>query len=263
MRRDFAVLLCAGRPLDLRFDLRQFPEVSFPVDDRDLLEVIAAKGQRLHGVRWRLAYRHFVTEPDDKGRRYQAPFLTAYVAEDGHLTWTKHNLSGVRVSDVARAREEGLFEGDPYALLIEEPLGGNGALPLWDDLVRLLIRTGEVGAGVVVLKRAADILLSLLHRFRRQWELRGAMPYSLLEVVLKREEWDHEVLARYLGVSLAICVDLLECLGYEQDADSGAFRLGDNPERAALRLELEREILGGDPRENRRWFWAVQGRPEP
>jgi len=183
--------------------------------------------------------------------------------EDGSVSWSKHGLEGVTVAHVERSHEEGVFLGDRHALLIEEPLGGDGVLPVWDDLVHLLERIGEIGAGVTFLVQASKGLLSILKDCRRQWALRGAMPASLLGLILEREEWDYSQLARYLKVSLTIAINLLEYLGYKQDeAEARVFRLSDDADRAALRNAIERELIG-DTRANRRWFWEVQGTSPP
>ena len=260
---DFTVLICGGKQLELTDDLRQFPEVVLDARDSELITDVARRAQADIGVDWEWPYHHFVTQRDMDGRRYQAPFLTAYVDEDGSVSWSKHGLKGVTVADVERSRGERVFAGDPHALLIEEPLGGDGVLPGWDDLLQLLIRLGEVGAGATFLAQASKGFLSILRACQRQWALRGAMPASLLGLILEREEWNYAQLARYLSVSLPIAVELLEYLGYVQDeSEVRLFRLSDGPEKAALRNAIENELIGNS-RENRRWFWEVQGTSPP
>jgi hypothetical protein len=86
---------------------------------------------------------------------------------------------------------------------------------------------------------------------------------SLLGLILEREEWNYAQLARYLSVSLPIAVELLEYLGYVQDeSEVRLFRLSDDPEKAALRNAIENELIGNS-RENRRWFWEIQGTSPP
>lgn len=255
--------MCRGKQLDLRDDLRQFPEVVLEADNAELITDIARRAQAEFDVDWEWLYHHFVTEPDANARRYQAPFLTAYLEDDGSISWSKHGLEGVRVVHLERSRAEGVFSGDAHALLIEEPLGGDGVLPVWEDLIQLLLRLGEVGGAITFLVQASKGLLSILGQFQRQWELRGAMPASLLGLILEREVWDYERLARYLKVSLTIAVELLEYLGYVQDeSQARLFRLSDDPEKAGLRDAIEHELVG-NARENSRWFWEVQGAPPP
>ena len=123
--------------------------------------------------------------------------------------------------------------------LSRNPLGGDGLLPVWDDLLQLLIRLGEVGAGATFLVQASKGFLSILRACQKQWALRGAMPASLLGLILEREEWNYAQLARYLSVSLPIAVELLEYLGYVQDeSEVRLFRLSDDPERRRFEMPL-------------------------
>lgn len=87
--------------------------------------------------------------------------------------------------------------------------------------------------------QASKGFLSILRACQKQWALRGAMPASLLGLILEREEWNYAHLARYLSVSLPIAVELLEYLGYVQDeSEVRLFGLSDDPEKAALRKPL-------------------------
>lgn len=92
---DFTVIMCRGKQLELTDDLRQFPEVVLDARDSELITDIARGPQAELGVAWEWLYHHFVTQPDTDGRRYQAPFLTAYVDEDGSV----FSLSGMTFSN--------------------------------------------------------------------------------------------------------------------------------------------------------------------
>jgi len=81
---EFTVVVCRGKQLELTDDLREFPEVVLDARDSDLLTELARRAQSEIGVNWEWLYHHFLTKPDERGRRHQAPFLTAYV-EGGRL----------------------------------------------------------------------------------------------------------------------------------------------------------------------------------
>src|SRR2546428_14143662 len=99
--------------------------------------------------------RHCVTSPDSEGRRCLAPFSPS-VAADGAFTWvTSHtggwgfySIAGVLVEDLVRTKEEGFFDGDPFALLIEERRGAGGPMSSWPQLADFLIYVGAVSAGI-------------------------------------------------------------------------------------------------------------------
>ena len=215
-------VVISDHTLDLREDLGRFPTVIIEVDEDEFVLDVAERALSEHSADWTYSSYSFVTPPDEDGRRLQAPYLTEYVDDDGGVTWTGRGLKGVRIRHVVRAFDEGLFEGDPRVLLVAKQTGGDGVLPVWQDLIDTVIRLGELGGSLALLVKG---FLGVLDAFRRQWELRGAMPDSFLELVLERDEWNHEKLAQFLKVPLATAVELLEELGYRQDVDTGLCRL--------------------------------------
>jgi hypothetical protein len=257
------VLACIGQQLDLRQDLRQLPSIALEVDPTELVADIGRRAQPEFIVSWEWSYHHFVTEPDEAGRRFQAP-LHAYVAEDGAFAWMHGQLEGLTINDIIRTQEEGIFQGDPFALLIEEPLGGDGVLPGWDDCYRFLAGAGAMYGGIKALIESAKVLRGIVDSYRRQWEIRYGTPHHVFAQVLVRERWDYPKLARLLNISLAACVDLLVALGYEQDqADPRMYRLSDALPQAQLRKDFEERVVGVDPLESRTWFWQAQGTTPP
>lgn len=261
---QFEVFAWSGGFLTLRDDLRKLKVVRLDVTERDRLSKIADRAQRELGVHWDWVYYHFVTEPDASGRRYQAPSLSPYVAEDGKLTWDVGQLKGIRVSDAMRTKEEGLFVGDPFAFIMEEPQGGDGVFPGWDDVATFLVRAGAVYGGIQAIQQSIKLLQSLFEQYKKQWELRHATPYRLLWFILTRDSWNYAKLARLLHISLSNTVDLLTSLGYEQDReDAERFEISQSVPQAKLRRELEKEVLHGDPREWRDSYWRTQGTEPP
>jgi hypothetical protein len=169
-----------------------------------------------------------------------------------------------RVRDVVRTKQEGLFQGDPFALLVEEPRGAGGELPGWDQLARFLEAAGGLYGGAKALQAAAERLLSVVRTCRRQWEIRFATPKPFLDFILRRESWDYARLAGLLNVSFSTVVDLLVSLGYEQDAEGGKiYRLPPSAAATDLRSNLERDFLHGNPRNELQSFWLAQGTQPP
>src|SRR5262249_47053936 len=114
-------------------DLRDAATVRLEAEDSDAFRDLGAQAQAMRGIDWPLVYMHFVTLPDENGRRYQAPNFSPYLAADGSLSWTRPMLEGLLVGDATRSAEVGLFEGDTHSLLLEQPLGGDGVAPGVDE----------------------------------------------------------------------------------------------------------------------------------
>jgi hypothetical protein len=257
---SFEVLVWSGQMLSLHSDLRDVPVEQFQVAKLDLLSAIAKRAQESGGVDWPFAYMHFVTAPDSEGRRYQAPYLSPYVAEDGALTWPGLQLEGIKVADAIRTADAGLFEGDPRALLVEEPVGGDGVPPV-AELQQVLVNAGEIYAGIQAVVAAAKGLHKVIEASQRQWRMRNATPPDVIRFVLMREEWDYPTLARLLDVSFSTVVELLESLGFVSDSSAGrVYTLSKTSEVAVLRHEIEEQVLHGNPRDTRRSYWEHLGR---
>lgn len=253
-----------------REDLSRLTAVTLDVARDELLEEIGDRALRELGFDWKEmgANYHFLTAPNPEGRRFQAPF-SPYVASDGALTWVRaqiafgwgfYRLEGVRVDDVVRTKEEGLFDGDPFALLLEERRGAGGWLPTWPELNAFLDEAGRIG----VVYQSIKGLRSVVKICQRQWELRHATPLPLFVFILTQDSWRYPKLARLLDVSLDLVVDLLSDLGYEHDADDAEiYRLSASVPQAELRRTLEEGFLRGNPREHLRSFWRDQGVEPP
>lgn len=249
--------------LDYREDLGQCTIVELKVDRGDHLLDISDRALNSLGVTWEYPYTSFVSRPDENGRRLHVGFLLAYVDDDGILTWTDRTLKGVLVRHLERTHKEGLWDGDPYALLVEQPTGGDGVLPdSWDDLVRWLITFGAAWQGGKSVAEAAKSLASLVERAKRGFEARRAKPWALFPLVLERDAWDYGELARYLNLPLDVIVDMLTDLGYQPDSNSGRlYRQANEGAAADLRNALSTHLVGTKAGESKRWLWQVQGKP--
>jgi hypothetical protein len=256
-------VVVSDQTLDYRDNLSQLPIVELEVDRGDHLLDVSDRALNSLGVGWEYPYTSFVSRPDENGRRLHVGFLLAYVDDDGILAWTDRTLKGVLVRHLERTHQEGLFVGDPRALLVEQPTGGDGVLPdSWDDLVRWLIMFGAAWQGGKSVAEAARSLASLVERAKRGLEARRAKPWALFPLVLERDVWDYGELAQYLNLPLDVIVDMLTDLGYRPDANNGRlYRQANEDDAAELRDALSTHLVGMPPRESKRWLWQVQGKP--
>ena len=256
-------VIVADHSLDFREDLRQFPVVELDVAEDQLLLDIARTALQQLELEWPHSYSSFVTRPDEEGRRLHCSYLLAHVASDGVLSWTDRTLEGVKVADLLRSRDEGVFEGDPLALLVELPTMGDGVLPdSWEDLVRWLIMFGASWQGLKSVVEATRGLATLVERSRRIWQARHSKPWAFFPFILARKEWDYGQLSRYLDIPLGVTLDLLGYLGYEQDASQPRlYRQSSDAEKAALRDAVSTHVAGMPSGESRRFLWEVQGKP--
>jgi hypothetical protein len=264
MAFSFEVLVCSGHQLDLREDLRALPVVTMNAASDELITDVGLRAQTEYGADWEWRYYQFVTVPDAEGRRYQAPFR-GYPDEQGIVHWRKHGVEGIRVADLERAADEDLFQGDPHALLIEEPLGGDGLIPVWDDLYRLLEHIAVIGGASATLAKSARGLQTIFDNFGRQWRARNAMPTEFLHMILERQAWDYGRLARFLGLNLETTLAMLDYLGYVKDkTDPRLYRRSADPDSEALRRRIIDEFMyRSDPLESREQYWRFQGREPP
>jgi hypothetical protein len=178
----------------------------------------------------------------------------AYGVDDGSLSWTNRSLKGVTVNHLGRSRGEGFFDGDPYALLVELPTGGDGVLPdSWDDLVRWLIEFGAIWQATKSVAEAAESMARLIQRAKRGWEARQAKPWGLFPVVLERVEWDYGALARYLNIPLDVSLDMLADLGYEQSSLDGLiFRRSTQPDANSLGDAISNHLVGQSVKDSKK-----------
>jgi hypothetical protein len=252
--RQFLVLMWPEPGLRLPIDFRESPSVVLVVRDDDLIWDLAQRAQRATNLDWSMGSEPvFLTTPDHEGRRYQDEFLRWYVDEDGHVVWSDYLLQGVRVADLLRTAEAGLFRGDPLAILIRAFRGGNGVLPSWDDVLGILAQIGAVYGGVKGIVESASAVANVVKRYHRLWDARHAEPVTAFEFLLKQRAWNYTALAQFLDLPLAVCVDLLTGLGFEQDrGDPMMYRRSDSVPGVKVRDEIQTRVLHGvDPASSR------------
>ena len=252
--RQFLVMMWPETELELPVDLRDVPSVVLPVRDDDLIWDVSQQAQGATNLDWSMGWEPaFLTRPDADGRRYLDEFLRCYVDEDGHVAWSDYLLQGVRIADLRRTAEAGLFRGDPLAILIRGFRGGNGLLASWDDVLEILAKTGAIYGGVKAIVESAGAVASVVERYHRLWDARHAEPFAAFEFILKQRAWDYTVLAQFLELPFAVCVDLLTGLGFEQDRDEPlTYRRSDSAPGSKVRGEIQTNVLHGvDPAASR------------
>jgi hypothetical protein len=180
----------------------------------------------------------------EDGRKDGSPFVfppKVVIDKGGEFLWPEGAIDRITVGDLARARDRGLFHGDPYALLLNLPLGGDGVLPGWEEFFAWLQQLPYQGASA--------LLFGGLAAGVKRWRERGARtPYAHLHVILASPTWYLKELAVLLGMRIREARDVLEALGYDESAGTkGLFVRSNVPERGALRRAIIKQQLHGDP----------------
>jgi len=88
---------------------------------------------------------------DENGARKLSAVPYAGVKDDGAITWLDYpqRFESVTVADVERTKEDGLFQGDPHATILDLPdIGNGGIVQTWPDLLQWLFGIGGVYGGV-------------------------------------------------------------------------------------------------------------------
>jgi hypothetical protein len=162
------------------------------------------------------------------------PFPRALPDVRGELIWSEGGRHLVTIGDIQRAKDEGLFEGDPTAVFLEGPFFGE-APPGWIDLLDWLSAIGPAVSGVA-------LLVAFIRRRYEQWKGRGAVtPFAFLDLVVARDEWKQEHLARLLGVSDQEASDLLTSMGFVPVGDQ--WKTTQDPKASGLRRKIIEEYL--------------------
>lgn len=202
----------------------------------------------------------FMTSPDSEGARNPASYPRALVGTEGSLRWPTEGARSITVGDLERTSAEGLFSADPSAFVYEEStIGDSGLVLVWHEFLEWLAQIESSGGGAILLWEAARRLKALLERHYKQWRGKGARtPSSLFEVILSQQEWHPSRLARLLGLSKEEGEELLEALGYEEE-HGGVCRISQDPEKAALREQLWKNVIEYDPHSWKRPIITVEG----
>jgi hypothetical protein len=218
----------AGPAAGIRLEMDVDPEAPFDEIAREV--VLAAGFDPAQFYYW----PHFLLSASGEDL---VNFPSAVVAADGQILWSEGARNLITFADLQRTRDTGLFEGDPYAIYLEQPMYGDSMIPNWLNLFEWLAAIG-----------GSAQLLSWLKAHYTKWEVRGARtPFAFLDLVLTRQEWVWKDLAQLLDLSEDETLDLLEIFGYEPvDVIRSRWRVSDDPKRLALRRQLLRDQLHRD-----------------
>jgi hypothetical protein len=158
------------------------------------------------------------------------PFPSALPDATGELVWTAGGHL-ITIGDLQRAKDEGLFDGDPTGMFLEGPFFGE-APPGWLDLIDWLTTLGPI----------AVLLIAFVRRRFEKWKNRGAVtPFAFLDLVVARDEWKQEHLARLLGITDQETSDLLGSMGFVQvDA---RWKTTEDPTASELRRKIIEDYL--------------------
>lgn len=210
-------------------------------------------------------------EPPRRAARHPIGVPTA----SGQLKWTLGGLGRVTVQELEAAVDEGLFDGDPHALVLDARPIGNGGLFAWSQLadwlrdfspvattllmVRGLVEmVADLGGGVKRLlriwtrrrqgKEDAFWLKEFIDRHQHEWvEMGATSPAPILRLILERPHWEATSLARYLAIPTSEARRMLRALGYDLSPYGDRYYRSDDPRKAALRDQLVEQFLHYDP----------------
>lgn len=147
----------------------------------------------------------------------------------GELVWTEGGRHLITIGDIQRAKDEGFFEGDPTGVFLEGPFFGE-APPGWVDLLNWLSAIGSGVSGIA-------LLTAFIRRRYEQWKGRGAVtPFAFLDLIVARDEWKQEHLARLLGVTDQEASDLLTSMDSSRPATDGRRPQIQRPRSSGRRL---------------------------
>ncbi|MEX2440461.1 MAG: hypothetical protein WD739_11410 [Actinomycetota bacterium] len=245
-RLAFDVLL-SEKTLELTDDLADLAVVRLATSPDELLTDLGERAMREANADYRYRFHHFLTEPREDGRRYEAPYPRALVHPNGVYWWPQYPLVGVAVSDVERAVAAHTFDGDPHALLVANVTSANGVIPEgWDQLLEVLEEIGAAYGGLLAVRKATAWLHDTITRHRPQWESRNGTARNVLSTVMTRSEWRPLELSQRLVIPEAEAARFLGALGYEDDG-GGWYRLAATPDNLVLRREIQERFIGEDP----------------
>lgn len=214
----------------------------------------------------------FPTIPTAQGTRILSGAPYAVVKSDGAITWLDYpqRFEAITVADMERTKEDGLFDGDPHATILDLPdIGNGGIVHTWPEFLKWLIAIGGVYGGIrallapfiAVARRTrvrretrtnvsseAAWLAEFIERHHHKWEERGAKgPVDFLAVVLRPRQWDAARLRRLLMIDPQEAAKFLEVCGYEYNPQTKLHELTHRAKQQHLRGRLIEEFMGYDP----------------
>lgn len=266
----FRVFLNEPGRLQVTDDISALPVIEVEVGPDDRVMDVAQRAATEAGIDIDRGQLLFPTLPDAKGWRETTGGPAAFVAEDGKWSWTEYagGFPDLTVGDMQRSHRDGVFDGDPDAIIWERQVGGDGDFArTWQQLIDALIVIGGVAGGIEVIRRlarrGADIirrepteqdlssaaawLAEFIRTNHHRWDERGATPYAFLDGIVRKRSWDAGLLRRLLDIDPMEAHRMLEILGYDYRPASKLHELSDNPRRRRFRREVLDRFLGWDP----------------
>lgn len=109
----------------------------------------------------------FLTEPGESHQRNPTRGPPAVPLEDGSLRWTSYGEREITLAELQAAKAEGLFDGDPYAFLLDRRPIGNGGLSLWTQVDQWIDGAGPLASAILALRGLVGIAAEDVMRIRR------------------------------------------------------------------------------------------------
>ncbi len=253
-------------------DVSQLRKVELEANPNDSIWELAKTAEALSGISVQHARLLFPSVPSAEGARALSAVPYAVVKSDGAITWLDYpqHFENVAIADMERTKEDGLFDGDPHATILDLPDIGNGGLVhTWPEFLQWLMAIGGVYGGMKALlapfnalarrikrhrEARADLsseaawLAEFIRRHHHKWEERGAKgPVDFLAVVLKPRQWEAARLRRLLMIDPQEAAKFLEVSGYEYNPQTKLHELTRRAKQQHLRGRLLEEFMGYDP----------------
>ncbi len=164
----FTVFLNPEGPARLPKDVGQLTSVDLEEKAEDPIWDLAKTAEAETSIEVRHRSLLFPTVLDENGARKLSAVPYAGVKDDGAITWLDYpqRFEPVTVADMERTKEDGLFQGDPHATILDLPdIGNGGIVQTWPDLLQWLFGIGGVYGG---LRAVIAIPRAVVRRFRKR-----------------------------------------------------------------------------------------------
>jgi hypothetical protein len=251
-------------------DIGQLTSVVLDAEMTDSIWKLAKMGEGQAGIEVRYGRLLFPSLPTETGTRRLTGVPHAVVKDDGMISWLGYPqaFDSVTIADIERTRENGLFDGDPHATILDLPdIGNGGIVSTWPDFIQWLVGLGGVYGGLQALSAVPRAIAARLSRRKHDdraseaawladfvkrrygiWEERGARgPMDFLFVLLGPHTWDAVRLRKLLGIDQEEAAKFLEVCGYVYNPRTKLHQLTSAAKAGHLREQLVQEFMGYDP----------------
>lgn len=239
------------------------------IDADESVWTLALRAEPLLGKKVSGGKINFVSPPDEDGQRRVVGGIGAVVDANGVLSWRPYptHFETITVADLERTHEEGLFEGDPHALLVDWREKGNGGIVLgWSALFDAL---ATIAAARGTWDTVRDLQEWLRDRFSRQedpgrasqarwlsiflqhhqdhWVEQHADAQSLFYELSRMKRWRSDQVRRLFEIRPDEAEVLLSVLGYDYNPRTRQHDLSGDGSRLRFRKKILDLLLGHDP----------------